>query len=723
MNTKPAISAAATFTAAAEADRALGVYTVESRSEGSTGFAYLSFAKPSDILISRWYPGYRVTDLTGPEAEEAIALLLGAEMATLDDLEEFRRLLASPGRAAAVIARLFPRAGIPLKDRKYIVSEEMIATAVRDELVGAAGTGDLGLAAQTAFTYAITRVLSAKGYVAPGDQKRIVRTAESLAVSAGDLRRIIVVEAMRGIFSESRIQAAVKDIDAELTPQILGERVGEMFRHFAFSIPEIKLRLEQFDMAVSLIRVYCVKPEMIPNTLLPHPSLGALASLANFVLYSSDMGLASLVMPAFSTEEMKAACNEVLSIIQTAPSIELLSMTRYAEFFGEVPASSPDGFRRGTVLYTSYGQTSKMEVVDVYPQVNGSKIALVDAAYVRASGLAGPLTGSLLSVNSLSSLANIVADELAMSPLVFNEEGRLDPTLLTIQVTPADLVFLAMARAKEVAFTIQEGSTPGSLATPQLMYGCTVAEQWRIAVTAATPSMAFFFGPADVIVYTSKMVAFEPKPMPNRSQSIGAQLSRDMTYVGELNCLFKDVAKPFTVSVSVNTGMATPPHVLKLKIGVLGILSAPDGSPIDRGDAYYAAVAEPGVDVEISTILRLVLEYAKLGMSDIQGDKARSWLVVNLAPLMLHPAVRTLTERAINTAVIETKIDARRLAPQMREVYTRAMFGTALAVLNRFGKLDAATAASLVSVVPTSTLSLQAGLTLAQIPAAISGVA
>lgn len=709
------------FRGAARENEDLAHFTLPGSSDGVVGFNYLSFAKPVDVMVSRWYPGYRVTDLTGPDAEEAIALLLGAEMNSTDDLEDFRRLMSSPGRAAAVISRLFSRPGVPIKERKYVLTEPIIANAVKAEFLGAAG-GDLSFAAQAGFAYAITRVLSAKGWVAPAEQQRIVRTAKSLMVSASDLRRIIMVEAMRGIFSESRIVAATRALDSECTPEVLGEKIGDMFRQFAFSIPEIKLRLEQFDIVTEMIRLYCVRPELISNSLAAHPSLVTLSSMANFIVYAAEMGVTSLSMPAFATDEIKTACNEILTVIQSAPSVEMMPLSRYADYFGEVPASSPDGFRRGLVVYGNFGQTSKMEIVDVYPKAMGVNVAMVDPAYVGSSALAGPLSGSLLSVSAVTGLANVVADELASSPLVLNDDGRLDPMLMTIQVNESDLILLAMARAREVAFTSSAPSSPGTLAVPKLMFGCAVAEQWRTVVTAATPSIAFFFNPEEVIVYTSKMVQREPKPLPSRSQSVSAEIGHDRNYVGEFDDhLIPEISIPFRFTVPVSRGGATAPVLLPIEVSVMGILANADGTPVDRGDAFYAAVREPGVDREVLTLLRLALAYAKLSQQDIQGDKARSWLIINLAPIMLHPAVRQLAERAVNIAVIRLGLDARRLAPQMREVHVKTMFGTALAVLNRFGKIDGDMVASLVSAVPTNGLSLQASLVLAQLPAAING--
>jgi hypothetical protein len=592
----------------------------------------------------------------------------------------------------------------------------MIAETTRDIL--RARTGMDAEAVILAYGHAITRVLAAKGMVAVSAERRTVNVAKSFVVSADDMRRIIMIESMRGIFSETRIQAAVKFLDQEATPQIIGDRIGEMFRQFSMSIPEVALKLEQYDTAVTMVKLFNLDPQNVPNNLKAHPSLIALSSIANFMIFGDVVDVSMLAYPSLAVQEIKDACNEVLTIVKSAPSIESMSLAKFQDHFGEVPASSPDGIRRGLVLYSVLSQSSKMDIVDVVPMADGANVALVDPSYVKAAGLASALTGTLLTASSMTGLANIVADEMALEDVQMRDDCTFDPQLLTIQVSELDVMFLALARARSVAYVRLGGEGSANI---RLIYGCNVEEQWRMSVMAATPSMAFFLDPASVIVYTSKMMASEPTAFPSRNQTIGAELMRDTHYVGRVkDFLHSEVEKPFTLSIPV-TPYGGEPIVLDLNITVLGSLVGYDANPINRGTAYYAAVREPGVDQEVDLMLNLALAYAELPSTDIQGDKAKSWLIVHLAPLMMHPSVRLIAERAVTTAIIKARLDGRRLAPQMKEVYNRAFFGTTLAILNRFGKVDGAVVAALTKAIPTSTLSLQAALTLAQIPAAING--
>lgn len=684
-----------------------------------------TYATPTDVLVSRWYPGYRTVDLTGPGAEEAIAILLGDSIKTLEELASFQRLLGTPDIASAVILKLFARPFVPLKGRETVVSEELIASAVIS--VFSERSLPVTGGAVPAYIHAITRVLSSKGLVLMGETKRLIKVADSFVITVPDLMRLIMIESMRTLFSEQRINDACRMLDQNTTPQLMGEVIGAMFRHFSLSIPEIKLRLEQLDVVIRLVKVFNLRREELPTALEAHTSLRSLSSLANFIAFSVDQPLDTVAMPSASLQELKDACNSIEVIVRSAPSIEAISLTKYAEFFGEMPSSSSEGTRRGTVIYGVRGQTSKMEVVNVVPQKMGSRVALVDPAYVRASSLASVLNGSLLNVDSMTGLASLVADEMSnglasiASPLF---EG---PVLATIQVTPMDLTLLAMARAQSIAFVdafdeqlpMRDPSMAARKVT--LVYGVTVAEQWRSAVFAASPNMAFFTDPVSVIVYTSKMEARAPKALPSRSQTVGLSMSRDTIVLSDLNpMLVKDVQSVFSLKVPVKDPQGQT-VMLSLEIPVLGALMTVPGVLADRGDMFYAAMREPGVDAELQTMLSIALAYAALPGTDTIGDAARSWLVMKFAPLMTFPQVAQLGHQAMNNAIIAAKLDGRRLGSQARELYVRAFFGTALAILNRYGKIGNNTVVDLVRSVPVTTLSTAATNVLSQLPDVING--
>lgn len=700
-----------------------GSYDIERSSELGSAIEFVSFPTPRDVLVSRWYPGYRATDLTGVSADEALALTLGASIETPEDLQSLQRTLATPDIASEVIAQLLPRSGIVVKGRTYQMSEEQVVAVVREVL--SRRVPGLADAVAMAYTHSIVRVLAAKGLVLTNVEAKVVSTASSYTVTAENLRKIILVESLRGVFSEARISAVTRTLDQDATPAIFGDQLGLMFRDFSRAIPEIHLRLKQLDSVTRVVHMMHVCPEDVPAELKAHASLQALMSYANFVVYASETPLSLASMPGEAVEELRRACDSVLTAIQSAPSIESMPLAKYAEYFGETPVASPDGIRRGVVLYTTCGQASKLEVVDAWPRGAGYVMSQVDPAYVPAAAVSSPLTGTLLAVDAIRGLSNIVADEAA-STQIEGEEGVFPtPKLLTIGVGVSDLVYLAMARASTVAYVRSSGPTSPEIAAERgttLIYGCKVAEQWRMEVMAATSHMAYFSDPNAVIVYTSQMQHRDPKPFPTRSQIFGTSYGRDVVYFGSVveRSLERSVGETFSYKLTVQP-YGREAVSLNMSINVLEMLVGPDSKPIPRGSAFYAVVAEPGVDETVGGLMKLALAYAGDDGPDILADKAKSWLVINLAPIMTHPAVRALAETTVNRAVIQAKLDGRSLRPQMRELYTRAFFGTALAVLNRFGKIDGATTAELNRVVPVSTLSMQAAITLAQVPAAING--
>jgi hypothetical protein len=426
--------------------------------------------------------------------------------------------------------------------------------------------------------------------------------------------------------------------------------------------------------------------------------------------------------PAASITETKEAFNNILTVIQSAPSIELVSLTQYAEYFGEVPVSSPDGIRRGLVLYKANCQTSKMEVADARKVSAGYELAQLSPEYVRSSGLAAPLSGSLLTTESMAGLANIVADEMSMTEVEVAEDCTFNPKLFAIQVTDDDLMLLAMAKSEAVAYvkaSVYVGPVQPT-APLQLLFGCTVSEQWRMSTFASTPLMAFFLDPAAVIVYKSAMTATLSKPMPSRPQSLGLIPASDMVYanLNESNIeeyLLRQVERPFTLKVPLQS-LSGETVIIDLEIMVLAALLGYDPTTYpERSGAFYAAVREPGVDDETRMMLQIALAYALEG-GNILGDKAKSWVIERLAPLMMHPAVQQLTTRSINASIIKQKLDARSMAPQFKELVLRSYFGVAMAILARFGKLDGDTAAELTRVLPITGLSVKSQLALAAMP-------
>lgn len=662
----------------------------------------VTFVKPTEILVSRWFPGYRTTDLSGKSADEGIGQLLGESLTDQDALESFRRVLSTPDIIASALRKLLPRSAIPVKRGAYLVSEAMVGKAAAEALEAA---GVSGVAVTAAIAHVLVRVLTHMELVQPGREQKIIATASSFALSTGDLRRVILTEALRDVFSESRIAEATRSLDASATPELIAESISRMLRHASHSIREVKLRLEQLETVEHLIYLFYSSPASLTTEMQASANLAALANFANFIAFAQDRVMPPYAMGA--TADLKEACANVLTLLQSAPSIEAMPLNKFADYFGVVPGSSADGLYRGAVVYKASTQVSKMEVADVMPRPDGAEIALVPGEYTPLAAISSELNRSLLTSTAMEGLANLVADEISQAPFSVGDP----PRLVSIGLTAEDLLYLAMAKADIVAFT-----APGKFG-PGIVYGAMVSERWMMNLAASTPYLAFFDDAASVVVYTSGGNVVLPSALPARSQSIGLSMSSDTFYRGDVAPhLFEGIETTFNVTIPIqNPGDAAGSTSLPLKINILSLLIGQNDQSLPLGGSYYAAVKEPGVDCDIEMMLTIASHYMQQG-DEIVSDRAKSWLVEVLSTAVTHPAVVRIASRALSSAILEAKLDARRLAPQFKELMMKAYFVTLLATLSRFGKIPPNLVQSILADAPISGLSIKAALTLASMP-------
>jgi hypothetical protein len=560
-----------------------------------------------------------------------------------------------------------------------------------------------------AFTHVMVRVLTNLDLALPSEVKKIVSTTKQLALSMSDMKKVIMIESLRDIFSEARLMEVSKRIDVEATPDLIAEAISTMLRHASHSIPEIKLRLEQLKIVQSLIQHYYQKPDGLTNTMRASTSLATLASYANFLADAVKQQLPALSKAANS--DMRDACASILTILQAAPSIEPMPLKKYSSLVGVVPCSASDGIYRGVVLYAPMTQHSKMEIVNIIKRADGAEIAQVPGEYVPIVSIAGEIERNITAPMAIAGLANLVADEITTGPETIIPYAD-KPVLRTIGLDEEALTYLAMANADSVAV----GVTDITERPFQLIFATTIAEQWRTRLGAATPSFGYFDNAASMLVYHWGAESQEPSPLAQRSQTIDVSAAYDTLYKGNImDHLSSDVGKPFSISLEIKDPDAKDGlRTLKLRISPLELLLGEDPT-IDTSLSHYATVKDPGVDGEVAMALSLASAFTSTG-EEFMRDRARSWMVETLTSLATHPAVTRIAVRALNKAVIDERLDARKLSAQYREVVIRAYFGTLLGILMRFGKLDAELVKELVLAVPVNGVSVKAALALATLP-------
>lgn len=663
---------------------------------------FISFHKPTELLVSRHFPGYRVFAQNGATADEAVGILLANSLDSESALESFRFVLSSPSIATSVIDKILPRPAVPVRRGKYLFSETMVIKATSSVLSGTVKDPNV----IHAFAHVITRVLSHMGLVLPGAETKLWRFDMNYALSMQDIKRVILVESLRDIFSEARIAAEARRLDADATPGIIGEVIGSMLRHASHSIPEIRLRLEQLDIVQSLIHSYYKEPTALTNTMRASTSLATLASYTNFL--AEAVVNKTPTQQSHSNSDMREACAQVLTIIQSAPSLEAISLSKYADSFGFVPCSASDGIYRGLVTYFPLGQSSSLDVVNAFKVDGANTISLIPAEYVPSASIASEINKTLLDPAAIHGLANLVADEISMAKHSLQDK----PVLKSIGLTDADVVYLAIAKAEAVAIVRSDDTTrPISL-----VYAAKVGEYWRTFLGASTPSISYFGDAQSLLIFQSGATEQLPTSIAARSQTIELSSSYDTNYVGDFGRIaHADLSKPMTIEIELqNPHEESGVTTLKLRVSPLELLVGPDPE-INRGGAIYAAICEPGVDRDIRLILSLVAAYGSAGPQVI-SDKAKSWMVEVLTPLATHPAVTRVAVKALNMAIIRAKLDARKLAPQYKEAVINAYFGCMLALLVRFGKVGEELVPILMSNLPVSALSTRAALSLASMP-------
>lgn len=666
---------------------------------------FVSFHTPSEILISRHFPGYRMFDLSGKNADETMGLLLAHTLDSERSLETFRNLLASPDIAQSIISILLPRLSVPVKRGKYIMSEKMIADATATVLEPRSHHANI----VTAISHVMIRVMTHMGLVLPGSEKKFVATSDSLAMTMSGLKKVIMIESLRDIFSEARITDGMRSLDSEATPNLIGEVVGKILRSASHVIPEIRLRLEQLDIVQSLIQHYYRSPESLTNTMRASSTLSTLASYANFL--ADAVNEQKIRLTKANNSDMRDACEAILTILQAAPSIEAIPLSRYAEFFGTVPCSSTDGVYRGLVVYMPMAQVSNLDIVSSYKSAGGAELSLVPNDYVPATILAGEIAKTITASESFTGLANLVADEIATRHIGVEER----PILRTIGVDSVALIYLAMAASATTAVSKVDDETRPF----HLIYAVQVAEHWRTWVDASSPDVAYFSTPQSVLIYQSGSQAKIPSLLPARQQSIDLSANYDVLYQGDImEHLSTEIERPFSFNIEMKGSASHKATTLRLRVTMLELLMGTDPD-VDRGGAHFASVREPGVDRDVTIALSLAAAYAS-NAEDVMSDKAKSWIVEVLTPLATHPAVTRLAVRALNQAVIAEGLDARSFAPQYKEAVVRAYFGTMLSMMLRFDKIDEPIVEAVRKALPVNSLSVKAALSLATMPTAIN---
>lgn len=687
------------------------------QSIAAEGVDFVSFNRPTQVLVSRWYPGYRMTDLTGPDSPESLGFMLADEIKSESTLGDFQRLLGNPSISSSIITELLPRKGVPIKRDKYLIAEDLIGEVTKEALER---FGESRISVISSISYVITRVLSHLELVLPSPDRKVVKTANSFAITPNDLKRFIMVDALRDLFSDARLTEVKRALDREATPEIIGEVISRMLRTASNSIPEIMLKLEQIEVVQQLVHRYHVDPRALSQVMQAYSGLQQLADYSNFAVWAAKTPLSGFIDQ--NNSDLKEACDNILSVINSAPSIESMTLSKYYDHFGFVPANA-SGLYRGAVVYQAKSQVSKMDVLQTTMKGDGWLVNQQPMEYAPVSRIADDLNKHVLDTRSMGGLANLVADEMSARPFKLGDA----PILNTISVSDEDIMYLAMSVAETLSFvqvstTRKKGVGTGA---SEIVFGVNVAEQFIMNVGAASPGTVFFSDPVAVILYglgdEYPNNAKDQVPLPSRKQSFDLPVAADVTFKGDIRAFISSkVESPFKVKLPIDI-MQTDGKLgsIDMLISPLYILlPAPDKNgniQLVESGVKYASVNEPGVDNELKLMLAIANGYQQHG-NRVLKDRARSWIVETLGAVMQHPVILSIATKAVNRSLIEQKFDGRRLKSQFGDVMIMAYFSTLLAILSRFNKVQPHVAEELIANIPVPGLSVKASAILMSIP-------
>lgn len=674
---------------------------VTALSEGN----FVSMVAPDAIITNKTAPGNHVLSLTGLTADEAIARLLSTSLNTSTAISDFNRVLATPSNVVSIVTKLMGRPDVPLKGRVQKLSEEAISAQVAKHLASKT------LEVRSAYSYVVSRVMEMRGYLTPSTPINVVHRSEQLVASYDDVKCALLVQSLRGVFDDARIKRMLETLEDSVTPALLAEMMGRLFREFSLALPLVARDVQRFEVSAFTVTEFLRSPSTFPLELSGNEAVQTLSRYANFIVAATSS--ASFDPSAMSTSiaERKVACEHVLMAINASQMLETMSLTAFAALFHTVSAQGTDGGRRGLVLAQRAGQESSMTVVNAVKENGILKTSEVDPQCVRSSGLAPIVNASLASDVVFTGVINLLADNLRDLMDDINQPLAA-PILWTYQVSDSDLIYYAMGKCSTLMIMAGDPSDP--LKNVKFVYGVMVKTGWRMKVGASDGQEVFFGDPAAVCLYSADVIPVQGKSLPVRPQTIGTKIMKDVYFLeSESRFLSETVQEAFRFKLNIR-GESDP---IQLSIPVLGrmLMDPSTGKANDTGDMYYASVREPGFDSEMRNMFAVFSHF--LDSSDVvMKDKAASLLATALKSVMHNPVVLTVAQSALNLALVEAKIDMRTIQSQREHVLIRTIIGTALAFLQRFNKVTAAQLETIVAKMPVSSLTTEAQITLSTLP-------
>lgn len=660
-------------------------------------------AKPTHVMVNPRAVSFRLDEYTVKSGTPFLAALAAGITHSVADVRALRDALNMTDTISDACRAILARPGRTMSRGRYLVTADAVDAAVRKHAT--TGASDVAIALISHFLKAALDHLRLLVVTA---SPSVVRWDPSFFLGHDDLRRVVVEETLRDILAAHQISSFVPS--ADVTPEVLVDGLRRLARAIATGLPSLTLRLRQLDHVRDLVTAATLTPDLVEEELLLDPGLIHLTSLANWVWLSPPQIGGALTR---SNADYRADVADIGHLIARSSMVSVMPIEQVEKWVGLVHVGGPENPERGLVLYSLTRNETALQLIEARSRADGFEAAEVSSRFFPHADIKSALAASL-APDYCHGMANIVADvldgdqdDMGGTPVVC-----LLGDLAVDSAAPL-MTLLAIARSAELAVAIDPNGTY------EICYGVRLADRWRGRVAAATPDHAYCGSALTAYVLTqgpddriAQPYEAGPARLPVRAETDTVILGLDTSY------LVGGLADTLVVKIKPSPRGGRMP-TLSLKLNLLGDDLAMWAGAIS-GDRYsYVVVADLVLASFFRTYFGLAAGLAHAapthGRDDV-AQHAKSWLIEQIVAYCSSPAVIRAATSALTRAVIDSKVDARRMQAQYRELVARSHAAASVAALVQVGVLSKHVAFLTVDALPEQELTAKARISYAMVP-------
>lgn len=662
-----------------------------------------SIATPRFVLVNKDYPGIRYLAMNGPEAEEAISKLIAASISNPSDVDLLKTPLQDGALVRAIIKRLYPRPGQRvMRGKAYQLSSPYVYEAVFAALEER--KYELPEPYRFAFAYQFQRVLAHLELCLPDLDLVVPFSKTSMIATKDDIIQGMLATQARSLFSEKRYADFARSLDRETTPEVLGEELAAMMQRISIPFGNMRSIVTKVELALALVQMYCVTPDMLPDHIREMTALTDLANIANLV--DESFTLAPFALPQ-STFAMAEAVNAVQVMITQIADVDYVSREAYVKLYGVVPSEFKRRFK-GAVIWRYVDTVPAFRMVERVADDSRIHLYPVSQSLDSSAVYESMFKKNVTSKEALRSLVSIVADEIATIPAT----DITTPVLRAIGVEEREMRILAYLLASSVYVGVSEDGSPR-----KPIFGVAVSERWLFSGKASTTDYEMFDNPVAAVLYSLGDRAASQEIIPSEggfskpAKPVGDKDFLVPSYV-DLNLSDRPLG---TFGITIETELRSNDSdedlaTLRISVPLLpNLLPPPDRTGrIDiKKSMHFRYLQDREMDNWIAAWMRVASHMAYAPHPTVRNS-GQSWLLTSIGAACSESYVLQLANSVLRNALLDLGANALDYRARYRRLQVRVMLVIALGALAKYEKMSADDAAMALSAIPTSTLTTQA---------------